>query len=201
MNKAVSVVSYKYANAILVVSTYVAMFVLSRSGHHLLAGLCFVAFLLQLPYLFLRTAIHVARNTLPVAKPYVTALLIGLVFYGWLILSNTTHFDTRLHLLLFPGHYQHCITSGRHFGSNGILGICSLEDEDNFALIATEPVFEDGVIYDSSDEIALPSSQHSPQWKDAASNLPPFGLMNFEATPLANHFYFVRFSSERPPTL
>lgn len=201
MSSSASQFSRTYASSILIVSTYIAMRVLSRSDHHLLAGLCFIVFFLQLPYLFLRAAICAVRKNFRVAKPYVTALIVGLVFYSWLFLSNKTHFDTRLHLLLFPGHYHHCVESGLHFGKDKVISVCALEDEDNLALIATEPVFEVGVIYDSSDEIKLPSSQHSSEWRNAALKLPPFGLMNYEATPVGNHFYYVRFSSETPPKL
>jgi len=201
MTSSISHLLNKYTNTVLIFSAYALMCLLSRSNHHFLAGVCFVVFFLQLPYLFLRAVICAIKRNVPVAQPYLIALGTGLILYGWLFLSNATHFDTRLHLLMFPGHYQRCIASGLHFGNDKVLGICSLEDEDNFALIATEPVFEVGVIYDSTGEIVLPSSQHSSQWKDAASKLPPFGFMNYEATPLGKHFYFVRFSSETPPKL
>jgi hypothetical protein len=194
------IVSEKYGNTILVVLSYVAYRLLSKGEHPLLAGLCFLAFLLQLPYLLLRTVISV-KGDLLTAKPYLIALVFGVALYSWTFMSNRTHFDAVVKLLLFPAHYQRCIDSGIHFENDKVLTICTLENEDTFALLATEPVFEDGIIYDSSDEIVLPPPQRSSQWKIAASKLPPFGLMGYDATLLIKHFYFVRFSSNMQSSL
>jgi len=190
----------RYASSIFVVSAFFAMCLLNRSEHPLFAFLSFLIFFIQLPYLLLRAGLSLVTRKFSIARIYFTALGIGLLLWGWLFLSSRTHFDTRFEILLFPGSYQHCVESGVHFESNKVINVCWSKDEA-LGLLATEPVFSDDVVYDSSDEIALPSSQRSSEWKNAALKLPPFGVMNYEAMLLTNHFYFVRFSSESPPNL
>lgn len=81
-----------------------------------------------------------------------------------------------------------CKKNAISVGNKGFLGVC--ERSSGVEAIST-------VIYDSTDEIALPTSQRSAEWKAAARSLEkraPFGISGIVAVmKKTDHYYRVDF--------
>jgi hypothetical protein len=109
-------------------------------------------------------------------------------------------------ILLFPpvafvvnGHFhlsdrirvhfmQDCSVGGTPVGAGHEASVCLKRDREGWGSI-------EAIIYDNSDEIALPQGQQSRTWSLAVSRFHlPFELLPFRATSLGDHFYLVQFN-------
>jgi hypothetical protein len=97
-------------------------------------------------------------------------------------------------LSAFRSRYESCKRSAVPVGDGKALAICENHDRIGYF---------DAIVYDSSDEISLPSEKRSPAWWEAAThqkNDASFEQFEFEAKQIEPHFYYVTFYiSSAPP--
>jgi hypothetical protein len=79
-----------------------------------------------------------------------------------------------------------CIQSAMDLGHGAAFGVCVWHHDD---LSVTANL----IVYDSSDEIALPAESRSLEWTKVASRLSLVGQLNFRARRMVDHFYDVDF--------
>jgi hypothetical protein len=85
-----------------------------------------------------------------------------------------------------------CPKDGVSPGDGHVVSACRIRDWEGWAQIET-------VIYDSSDQVALPRGRQSRAWWSAVSHLRmPFDQFEFRAFPLGSHYYAVDFDEDRP---
>jgi hypothetical protein len=94
----------------------------------------------------------------------------------------------RLHLF----SQSDCINSAASLGDGKVFGVC-MTQYDNFN------VTSDLIIYDSSDQIMLPSNRRSAEWNRIASPKLPDGEFDFVAHSMGDHFYDVYGFERREP--
>jgi hypothetical protein len=78
-----------------------------------------------------------------------------------------------------------CINSAASLGDGKVFGVCLAQHDNIF-------VRSNLIIYDSSDQIMLPSDQRSAEWNRIASPKLPDGDFDFVAQSMGDHFYDVQ---------
>jgi len=85
-----------------------------------------------------------------------------------------------------------CPNDGVSAGGGHLVSACRIRDLEGWAQI-------EAIIYDSSDQVALPRGSQSKAWWSAVSHLRiPFDQFEFRAFPLGSHYYAVDFDEDRP---
>ena len=101
--------------------------------------------------------------------------------------TGILHIIDRLDLALFNAFYQKCAQSADQT-ANGGFAVCWTRD--TFSAV-------DAVVYDSSDQIALPPNARSAEWTKVALKSPvmaAFGVDGFHANLIRGHFYRIYFA-------
>jgi hypothetical protein len=170
---------------------FIIMFCVHEDGKLITIGFFVLAFIITILFAFLSIYFTVQKKRSRALSYAVAIALLGVLYMSRERLLWLTDIAR---IYVFQSYYAQCAASASNYGT-GALAVCDRYDTDWLV---------EAIIYDSGDEIALPSDHRSAEWKRTAIALEraaPFGIEGFRTTKIKGHFYRVYFLPEESPEL
>lgn len=135
-------------------------------------------------FCFISAAAALFRHDIPLLKGRIAAIVVLLFPIFAFFADGNLHITDRIRV-----HFmQDCAVGGMPIGTGHHVSVCLRRDRKGWG-------FVEAIIYDSSDQLALPQGEQSREWLLAVSQFHlPFETLPFRAIPLGGHYYLAQFN-------
>jgi hypothetical protein len=170
---------------------FIVMFCVHQDGMLITIAFFMLTSITIILFVFLSLYFFMKKKRSRALSYAVSVALLGILYMSREQLLRLTDMAR---VYVFHSYYAQCAASASSYGT-GVLAVCDRYDTDWRV---------EAIIYDSGDEIALPSDHRSAEWKRTAMALEraaPFGIEGFRTAKIKGHFYRVYFLPEESPEL